>query len=170
MAAMCAIGPVSTAAISNRRTAIHDLMAAIEDNRILAYYQPVVRIDSREIIGLEALCRLKTTSGTIVTAAAFQDATSDARIAGALTSRMMSIISADMLRRWLDDGLSFQKIGVNVATGDLHSGDLLDKIEATFGKNNVPLNLITLEINESVYMEITTGLLRARSRSCATSA
>lgn len=137
--------------ISNRRTAIHDLKAAIEDDRILAYYQPVVRIDSREIIGLEALCRLRTSSGTIVAAAAFQDATSDARIAGALTSRMMSIISADM-RRWLDDGLCFQKIGVNVTTADLHAGDLLDKIEATFGKNNVPLNHITLEINESVYM------------------
>ncbi|MEH2514025.1 diguanylate cyclase (GGDEF)-like protein [Nitrobacteraceae bacterium AZCC 1564] len=137
--------------ISNRRTAIHDLTAGIEDNRLLAYYQPVVRIDTREIIGLEALCRLRTTSGAIVTAAAFQDATSDVRIAGALTSRMMSIVSADM-RRWLDDGLSCQKVGVNVTTADLHAGDLLDKIGATFGKNGVPLNLITLEINESVYM------------------
>ena len=137
--------------ISNRRTAIHDLTAAIAGNRILAYYQPVVRIDTREIIGLEALCRLRTPSGTIVTAGAFQDATSDVRIAGALTSRMMSLISADM-RRWLDDGLSLQKIGVNVTTADLHAGDLLDKIAATFGKNDVPLNLITLEINENVYM------------------
>lgn len=137
--------------ISNRRTAIQDLTAAIEDNRILAYYQPVVRIDSREIVGFESLCRLRAPSGTIVTAAAFQDAMSDVRIAGALTSRMMSIISTDM-RRWLDDGLSLQKVGVNVTTADLHAGDLLDKITATFGKNDVPLNLITLEINESVYM------------------
>jgi EAL domain-containing protein (putative c-di-GMP-specific phosphodiesterase class I) len=76
---------------------------------------------------------------------------SDVCIAGSLTNRMMSIISADM-RRWLDDGLSFQRVGVNVATADLHAGDLLDKIVATFGKNEVPLNLITLEINESVYM------------------
>jgi diguanylate cyclase (GGDEF)-like protein len=137
--------------ISHRRTAIRDLTAAIEDNRILAYYQPVVRIDSREIIGLEALCRLKSSSGAIITAAAFQDAMSDVRIAGALTSRMMSIIGADM-RRWLNDGLSFQKVGVNVTTADLHAGDLLDKIAATFGENDVPLSLITLEINESVYM------------------
>src|SRR5262249_45369879 len=113
--------------------------------------QPVVRIDTREIVGFEALCRLKTPSGAIVTAAAFQDAMSDVRIAGSLTSRMMSIISADM-RRWLDDGLSLQKVGVNVTTADLHAGDLLDKIASTFGKNDVPLNLITLEINESVYM------------------
>jgi diguanylate cyclase (GGDEF)-like protein len=137
--------------ISNRRTAIHDLTTAITDNRILAYYQPVVRIDTREIIGFEALCRLRTPGGAIVTAAAFQDAMSDVRIAGALTTRMMSIISADM-RRWLDEGLSLQKVGVNVTTADLHAGDLLDKIAATFGKNDVPLNLITLEINESVYM------------------
>jgi hypothetical protein len=44
-----------------------------------------------------------------------------------------------------------QKLGVNITTADLHAGDLLDKIAATFGKNDVPLNLITLEINESVY-------------------
>ncbi len=137
--------------ISHRRTAIHDLTEAIGDNRIDAYYQPVVRLDSREIVGLEALCRLRTRSGTIVSAYAFQDATSDVRVAAALTSRMLSIVSADM-RRWLDDGLCFQKIGVNITTADLHAGDLLDKIAATFGRNEVPLNLITLEINESVYM------------------
>jgi EAL domain-containing protein (putative c-di-GMP-specific phosphodiesterase class I) len=62
--------------ISNRRTAIHDLKAVLEDNRTLAYYQPVARVDTREIIGLEALCRLGTNSDTIVAAAAFQDATS----------------------------------------------------------------------------------------------
>lgn len=137
--------------ISHRRTAIHDLTEALGENRVDAYYQPVVRLDSREIVGLEALCRLRTRSGTIVSAYAFQDATSDVRIAAALTSRMLSIVSADM-RRWLDDGLCLQKIGVNITTADLHAGDLLDKVAATFGKNDVPLNLITLEINESVYV------------------
>lgn len=137
--------------MTHRRMAIKDLAEALEDGRIDAYYQPVVRLDTREIIGLEALCRLRTRAGAIVTASALQDATCDVRVASALTRRMLSLVSVDM-RGWLDEGLPIQKVGVNISTADLHAGNLVQEIAETFGYNRVPLGLLALEVNESVYV------------------
>src|SRR3546814_1931184 len=49
--------------ITHRRDAIRDVSAALAEGRIDAYYQPIVRLDTREIVGVEALCRLRTTDG-----------------------------------------------------------------------------------------------------------
>src|SRR3546814_14398014 len=79
--------------------------------------QPIVRLDTREIVGVEALCRLRTTDGEVVAASEFQEATSDVNVAAELTGRMLSIVAGDV-RSWLDAGIPFQAVGVNVSTGD----------------------------------------------------
>jgi EAL domain-containing protein (putative c-di-GMP-specific phosphodiesterase class I) len=83
-------------AITKRLSAIRDLGAALRDDRIEAYYQPIVRLDTREIVGVEALCRLVTPEGAIIAAATFGDATSDVQVACALTERMLAKVVADV--------------------------------------------------------------------------
>src|SRR3546814_18437279 len=95
--------------------------------------QPIVRLDTREIVGVEALCRLRTTDGEVVAASEFQEATSDVNVAAELTGRMLSIVAGDV-RSWLDAGLPFQAVGVNVSTGDFYAGDLMRKLEHSFGR------------------------------------
>src|SRR3546814_10265765 len=75
--------------ITHRRDAIRDVSAALAEGRIDAYYQPIVRLDTREIVGVEALCRLRTTDGEVVAASEFQEATSDVNVAAELTGRML---------------------------------------------------------------------------------
>jgi diguanylate cyclase (GGDEF)-like protein len=50
------------------------LKAATSENRILAAYQPIVDLNSREIVADEALVRLQTPEGGILPAASFIDA------------------------------------------------------------------------------------------------
>ena len=45
--------------MTRRVQRIQEVEAALNEGRIVAHYQPVVRLDSREIIGLEALARLR---------------------------------------------------------------------------------------------------------------
>ncbi|MGO8085437.1 EAL domain-containing protein, partial [Rhizobium leguminosarum] len=52
-------------------------------------YQPILRLDTREILGFEALCRMTTPSGEIIASAHFHEATKDAHIAAELTQRML---------------------------------------------------------------------------------
>ncbi|RDJ19794.1 EAL domain-containing protein [Bosea caraganae] len=138
-------------AIKTRIEAIRDVDAALQEGRIDAFYQPIVRLDTRAIVGLEALCRLRRPSGEIVSAAAFHQATSDVSVASHLTERMMAVVASDV-RSWLEQGIPLQHVGINIASADFHSGTLYSRLEAAFGRENVPLKHIILEVTESVYL------------------
>ena len=138
-------------AMTRRDAAIRDVAAALSSNRIDAYYQPIVRLDTREIVGVEALSRLIREDGEIIPAASFYEATSDVRIASLLTDRMLNIVAADV-RKWLDVGIPFQHVGVNVCSADFHSGKLCARLTEAFEGRNVSLEHVILEVTEFVYM------------------
>lgn len=137
--------------ITHRIKAIHFVSTAIAEDRIGAHYQPIVRLDNFEIIGIEALCRLRRRDGEIVAAHAFREATSDVQVATAVTDRMLSIAARDV-RRWLDDGIPFHLVGVNVSIADFYAGDLLRKLNSCFGRARVPLDHLIIEVNEDIWM------------------
>jgi len=135
--------------ITHRLTAIRDVDLALREDRIEAYYQPIVRLDTREIVGLEALCRMWS-GDQIISAASFHEATTDNHVAAELTARMMSLVARDV-RQWLDLGIPFQHVGINVSSVDMH-GRVDQVLEEAFGAQGVPLKHVILEVTESVYM------------------
>ncbi len=130
---------------------VRSLDEAMLENRMVPHYQPVVRIDTAEIVGLEALARMRMPEGRIAIAGEFHTALSDPRIAYQLTGQMLTQIAADV-RQWLDMGIDFQHVGINVTTGDFLRGDLEERIVTIFKRAGVPLKHIVLEVNEAVYM------------------
>jgi diguanylate cyclase (GGDEF)-like protein len=138
-------------ALTRRIRAVRDVDLALAENRIDAFYQPIVRIDTRETVGLEALCRMTATSGEVVAAAHFHEATKDAHVAAALTRRMLTRVAADM-RTWLDAGLPLQHVGINLSAVDFRTGGLRDLIRGIFGQARVPLEHLILEVTEPVYL------------------
>ncbi|UUL81486.1 putative bifunctional diguanylate cyclase/phosphodiesterase [Sphingomonas qomolangmaensis] len=137
-------------AMTRRLGDIRDVDAALRDDRIDAFYQPLFRLDTHEIVGVEALCRMRMGDRTVA-AAAFHEATKDAHVATALTARMMDIVARDV-RRWLDMGIPFQHVGINISSADMREG-ALDKVLAhTFERQGVPLDHVILEVTEAVYM------------------
>jgi len=136
--------------ITRRLDNIRDVAAGLRDRRIDAFYQPVVRLDTREIVGLEALCRLRMDDRTL-SAGSFHEATNDAQVATALTERMMEIVAADV-RDWLAMGIPFQHVGINVSSPDIHGGQLDKVLTAAFARERVPLKHVILEVTEAVYM------------------
>lgn len=136
--------------ITRRLGEIRDVDAALRDHRIDAYYQPVVRLDTREIVGLEALCRMRI-GDRVISAADFQEASKDAHVAVAMTERMMALVAADV-RAWLDMGIPFQHVGINLSSADMQGGMLDRLLAAAFEKEKVPLHHVILEVTETVYM------------------
>ncbi len=138
-------------AITERFRAIRDVGLALAEDRIDAFYQPIVRLDTREVVGFEALCRMKSMSGEIISAANFHEATKDANVASDLTQRMLCVVAAD-IRKWLDLGLPVQHVGINLAAADFHAGGLQTRLSEVFLAAGVPLKHIILEVTESVYL------------------
>jgi diguanylate cyclase (GGDEF)-like protein len=138
-------------AMTERIRIMRDVHAALQERRIDAYYQPIVRLDTGEIVGVEALCRLIQPDGVVIPAAAFHQATADVQIASDLTGRMLEMVAADV-RSWLDLGIPFQHVGINISSADFHSGTLYDRLRSTFDRNGVPLEHVIIEVTESVYL------------------
>ena len=130
---------------------VRNLDQAMLEGRILPYYQPVVRLDTSEIIGVEALARMRMPDGRIAEASEFHAGLSDPRIAYQMTGQMLEQIARDV-RSWLDLGMDFQHVGINVTTGDFQRGDLEQRIVDAFARTGVPLKHVVLEVNEAVYM------------------
>lgn len=138
-------------AMSRRLTAIRDVGVALQEDRIDAHYQPVVRLDTGEIVGLEALFRVVTKTGEVIPAGDYFDATTDIYTATRLTARMLDIVARDV-RAWLDQGIWFQHVGINVSSADFQGGDLHELIRQAFAREDVSLQHIILEVTETVYM------------------
>lgn len=138
-------------AIMRRLSAIRELERALKEDRIDAYYQPVVSLDANRVWGFEALCRLTKTDSTILTAGAFHEATSDAHVAVSLTRRMLSIVAKDMAR-WQLMGLDVPFVSVNLTSADFHRGTLEEEVCGLFDRERAPLDRLALEVTESVHM------------------
>lgn len=138
-------------AFTRRFRAIRDVGIALSEDRLDAHYQPIVRLDTREIVGFEALCRMTTPSGEVIAAANFHEATKDAHVATQMTQLMLSRVAQD-IRRWLDRGLPLQHVGINLSAADFRASNLQERLFDVFAKADVPLQHVVLEITESVYL------------------
>lgn len=136
--------------IIHRIAAMRDVDAALREGRIEAHYQPIVRFDTREIVAMEALCRLRMANGGILAAAAFREATTDVCIASELTERMLDLIARDM-REWIDQDIPIDHIGINVSLANFHGGRLDQQIAAALATHGLPFKHLVIEITESSY-------------------
>jgi sensor c-di-GMP phosphodiesterase-like protein len=100
---------------------------ALAEHRVEAHYQPIVQLDTREVVGLEALYRVRTPHGGIVPAGRLAAAMHAPSTASLVTDRMLGLVARD-LRLWLDQGIRLQHVGVNVSMADFLRGDLRQRI------------------------------------------
>lgn len=136
--------------IIHRISAIRDVDAALRDGRVEAHYQPIIRFDTREIVAMEALCRLRMANGGLLAAAAFREATADIHVASELTQRMLEIVARDM-RHWRDRSIPLEHIGINVSLADFHGGQLDMQITSALADHDLPLEHLVIEVTESAY-------------------
>ncbi|MDM9621987.1 EAL domain-containing protein [Rhizobium sp. S96] len=140
-----------TSTIAQRYEVVQSVATALRDDRFEAWYQPIVRIDTGEIVGVEALARMRLVTGEVLPAAAFHEATKDAHVAASLTRTMIKHISMD-LGSWLRSGIPIQHVGINLSAADFQCEDFPESLQAAFAREGVPLHHAILEVTESVYL------------------
>jgi len=137
--------------MNRRLRAIDQLRRAIAEERIEARYQPIARLDTGEVLSFEALARIRERDGRIIPAYEFQEAFADARNAAEVTRIMLHAVAAD-LRLWIDAGIATGRVAVNLAPADFAHGRLTDDVKTIFAAADAPLDRLTLEVTESVYL------------------
>lgn len=138
--------------IALRMSQIRTLDQALNEGRVIPFYQPVMSIDGSTIEGFESLARIRLDSGEILAAAQVQAALSDPSIAFRLTDQMLNQIAADM-RAWMNRGLSIRHVGINLSTADFYRSDLERRLSEAFEAVGVPLDHLILEVTETVFLD-----------------
>jgi EAL domain-containing protein (putative c-di-GMP-specific phosphodiesterase class I) len=64
---------------------------------------------------------------------------------------MHDIVFADM-RRWLDAGLNFGHVGINVSTAEFLGGDFAERVLNRLKAAGVPPHFLELEVTETVFL------------------
>lgn len=139
-------------AVRQRFQVIQSVRSAMAENRIEAHYQPIVTLGAREIVGLEALCRVRTREGEIIPGGMFAEALQDLSMGYLLTERMLEQVAGDVTY-WFEEALLPELISVNVSMADFDQGNLCERVKDTFSRHRIPLGFVVIEVTESVYMD-----------------
>ncbi|TCQ11169.1 PAS domain S-box-containing protein/diguanylate cyclase (GGDEF)-like protein [Sphingomonas sp. PP-CC-3A-396] len=137
--------------LQRRSSMISVARDAARDNRIMPYYQPKVSLKDDAVCGFEALLRWHHPTlgvqapGTI--AAAFEDLD----LATGISERMFAQIIQDM-RRWLDDGVEFGRIAVNLSPAEFRHESLVSRILERLHRSGIATSRLELEVTETVFL------------------
>jgi sensor c-di-GMP phosphodiesterase-like protein len=124
----------------------HQLRRALRDNRLAVFYQPLVSLATRQIIGAEALVRWTDDTGTSVSPEVFVRLAEDRGFVGEITELVIRHVLRDF-GSVLRSGLNF-RISINIAASDLTDGGFLPRLEQALTCASVCPQSVVIEITE----------------------
>src|SRR5690606_30812352 len=137
--------------VQQRNSMVHLARAAIEDDRIVPYYQPKLDLKSRSLVGFEALLRWRNPRGRIGSPAALEAAFEDSDVAAQISDRMIERVICDM-RGWLDRGIDFKSVAVNASAAEFRRDNFAERVLEQLRRAEIPTRCFQLEITETVFL------------------
>jgi EAL domain-containing protein (putative c-di-GMP-specific phosphodiesterase class I) len=134
-----------------RRTEVEAaLRLALREKRLTLHYQPIIAVESGEVVGFEALCRWDDPHLGRVGPGEFIPIAEEAGLIDQLGRQGLER-AAGQLAAWRSDGLvgSETYISVNVSKRQLLMPDMIDHLELTVAAADLPRALLKLEITET---------------------
>ena len=144
-----------TEGVAGQLTLENQLRQALEKEEFVLHYQPKVDLESRAIVGVEALIRWQSPELGLVPPMKFiplMEETGMILDAGAWALKQAALDH----RKWFDLGLKAPRVAVNVSPIQLRQRDFVGAVERAIIEGIAPTG-IDLEITESLIMEDVQG-------------
>lgn len=129
----------------------NDLLRALERGEFINYYQPILHLGSRQVVGFEALVRWQHPSRGLVFPDAFIPCLEDSSLVVPV-GRTILRQACLQLRRWHDGGWPGLTMSVNLSARQFESSTLLDDIDTVLAETEVDPASLKLEITETAVM------------------
>ncbi|MBV8657339.1 MAG: EAL domain-containing protein [Burkholderiales bacterium] len=129
----------------------HDLRHALEQDELILYYQPKVDLASSALVGMEALVRWQHPTLGLLGPDRFIPIAEES----AMIIRLGQIVLHSACvqgKAWLDAGLAFDHLAVNVSIRQLLWDGFLEDVARTLAITGFPLHKLQLELTESQAM------------------
>ncbi len=143
--------PQLNARIADDLALEQQLLAALDRQEFLVYYQPKVAAKSGELVGLEALLRWQSPEGGIVAPDRFIGVLEDTELIIDVGRWVVEKALSDFVA-WEAKGLRAPRIAINVSPIQLRYADFPEMILSTLARMDFEKPPIELEITESVIM------------------
>ncbi|MDT4968257.1 MAG: hypothetical protein QOJ64_2994 [Acidobacteriota bacterium] len=140
----------------------NQLRWAIERKEFRVYYQPQVRIDTGQIVGMEALVRWEHPELGLVSPAEFIPLAEDTGLISPIGEWVMRTACAQT-KAWHECGFNSLHVSVNLSPRQFQQSDLLLVIERMLAETGLDPAFLELEVTESSVMknaEAAIGTLR----------
>lgn len=131
-----------------------DLRRAIERRELVPYYQPIIDLETRRLVGFEALARwIHPTRGTVMPDVFIPLAEETGLITA--VGNFMLLEACRQMRVWHDKHPRTPplSISVNVSTRQLAHGNVAAEVQRALAETGLPADCLTLEITESALMQ-----------------
>ena len=156
--------PAMNATAIQRLAMENALRKAIELNELRVFYQPVIDIHTREILGSEALLRWINPEFGMVSPAEFIPLAEESGLIIEIGEWVLREACAQA-RAWHDAGHQLFSMSVNVSSRQFKDGAFLNIVQSTLLKSGLSPHNLTLELTESLLLDveavtITLGRLR----------
>ncbi|TAK84210.1 MAG: EAL domain-containing protein [Betaproteobacteria bacterium] len=147
-----------TERVAENLTLANRLRQALENNEFVLHYQPKVMLESRRIVGMEALIRWQSPDLGLVPPGQFISLLEETGLILEVGAWALSKAVADHFR-WMQLGLPAPRVAVNVSPIQLRKRDFVSTVAEAVKRGSAPPG-IDLEITESLVMEDIEGNIR----------
>ena len=136
-----------------------ELRRAVERNELVLYYQPQSDVGTRTRVGMEALVRWQHPDRGLLPPGEFIDLAEESGIINQIGDWVLNEVCRQ-LAEWHDKGISTLPVAVNVASAQLESGDLAEKVRCALEQHNIDPGLLKLEITENTLVDSTEAIIQ----------
>jgi diguanylate cyclase (GGDEF)-like protein/PAS domain S-box-containing protein len=152
--------PAMRSLLLERFTLLRDLERAIEQRELVVEYQPLIELDTRQIVGFEALVRWNHPRLGRLPPADFIGLAEESGLIVPLGSYVLEE-ACSQARRWQ---LTYpieppRSMSVNVSVKQLLHSDLLQTVQRVLAKTGLPPEELVLEVTESVMLDDTQSVI-----------
>ncbi|WP_293762032.1 EAL domain-containing protein [uncultured Aquitalea sp.] len=141
----------------------YSLHRALAQNELEVWYQPKVDLDTRQIVGAEALVRWRHPEMGLISPAQFIPLAEESSLITAIGEWVLDTTCSDM-HRWLVAGVLPGRIAVNVSGRQLKYSSIVDTVSEALHRHGLDSSLLELEITESVAMDEDSGVVEVLRR------
>jgi len=136
---------------SRRHTIDQQLRTALDQDGLRVHFQPIVDIESDQVVAAEALLRVHDADGTVMSPAEFVEA---AESGGLISQLGLQVLQAtcEQLAVWTSRGSGGapHEVSVNVSPRQLADPDLPTQVQQVLAATGVDPSQLSLEITESI--------------------
>lgn len=146
-------------AIMNRIRFQTEIQTALNRKQFIVYYQPIVNLDERKIIGKEALIRWKHPVRNLLLPSDFLQTAEEGGFIEEIGSYMLRHVCIQH-KDWLDKGLDLGWAAVNISPKQFRTPNFSTIVQDILIETKIPPDKLRIEITEDAMLSPTPAVLK----------